>query len=210
MSYKPSDFLARDIYAVREDRELTEEELESHAIMQAAVAAVEEEDRRAEELFILSMAAATGDPNLTPKPTPEKKIARDDAHRGGIVQTKQDRIKAWAELLPAIERQGIEGALAMLQEWPEEEREKVAELLQKVVQTRARTVQKYRFDRRKRTLVGARVNRDFADLCKAAARAKGLSVTKWCHQALQAALIQQLSPKVQEWEEGQENPWYGF
>lgn len=189
MSYKPSDFLARDIYAAGIGRELTEEELESHAIMQKAVAAVHEEERRNEKLFILAMAAATGDPDLTP----EEKKQTDDTHIGGIVQTKEDRIRAWAELLPAIERQGIEGALAMLEDWPEGEREKAAELVQKVVQSRARTVKKYRFDCRKRVLIGTRANRDFAELCRAAAKAKRLSLNKWVHAALQAAIVQQMT-----------------
>lgn len=132
--------------------------------------------------------------------------------QGGIVQTAMLKIGAWSQMLPAIERQGIADALDYIRGYPEDDQATTLLALQKVVSARARTAQKASFDRKKRTLIGARVNRDFADLCKEAAKASGKSVTKWCYAALTAAIIRQMKPNVENdlEENGSNDIWYGW
>lgn len=189
MTRKPSDYLARDIYQEKLGRLLTDEELESDSIMAEAFAAVNAEQRRQDELMILAMAAAAEDSLL--QPTKQKK-ERKRAPGPGVVQTKYERLQGLLQYLPSLERQAVEDALDLIKEGDKEEQEWGLKMLEKVLYARVRGVKKASFDRQKRTIIGARVNRDFADLCKAAAEERGMSVTKWCHKALVDALMKHL------------------
>lgn len=109
----------------------------------------------------------------------------------GIVQAKRKKLAAWSMMLPAIERQGIAAALDYIDGMPGDEKTLAYLALTKVISPRVRGIKTHQNDVRSRTLVGARVNRDFADLCKDAARASGRSLTKWVYAALWDALLKQ-------------------
>lgn len=158
---------------------LTEEQIIELQLMALANEEMERQERQDTEEFILAMEDF-------------QKSSAPRACGGGIVQTKTDAILERVQDLPTLERQGFDDALQMLQEWPEEQRAEGLKIVEKLAKTRTRTQKKARFDRHKRTIVGARVNRDFAELCKAAADASGKSLNKWCYQALRSAMMQQM------------------
>lgn len=108
-----------------------------------------------------------------------------------IVHAPIQKLAKWMMDLPAPERQGIETALDYLEGMPEEEKTKAVLALERAISPRIRARKSHETDVKLRTLVGARVNREFADLCKAAAKAKGQSLTRWCKSALWDALIRQ-------------------
>lgn len=113
----------------------------------------------------------------------------------GVVQTKTARLYSLSDHLPALERQAIEGAVSATAALDEVSQEVALNGLDKVVSARVRGVKKARYDRQRRTIIGARVNREFAALCKWAAESQGMSTTQWCRQALQAALTEFPPPR---------------
>lgn len=127
-----------------------------------------------------------------------------------IVQAKRQKLAAWSMTLPAIERQGVEAALDYIDGMPEEEKTAGYLALERVISPRIRTLRNAKIDVRKRTLIGARVSRDFADLCKDAAKASGRSLTKWAYAALWDALLKQGSAVENELPKNSSNIWYGW
>lgn len=138
---------------------------------------------------------------------PDKEIERVRASTRGVVQTKIERLQGLAGYLPALERQAIADALGLVRDGDADEQEWGLKMLDKVISARVRGVKKARFDRQKRTLIGARVNRDFAELCKAAAEEQGLSVTKWCYKALVDALMHHMARVEPDCEDDEETPY---
>lgn len=109
----------------------------------------------------------------------------------GIVHTSIERLAGYMIELPAAERQGIARALVCIEGMPEEEKEKALFALQKAISPRIRAHKCHKMDVNKRTIVGARVNREVAALCRDAARRRGQSLNAWCKSAIWNALIQQ-------------------
>lgn len=109
----------------------------------------------------------------------------------GIVHTSIERLAGYMIDLPAAERQGIAAALACIDGMPEEEKEKALFALQKAISPRVRAIKCHKMDVNKRTIVGARVNRELAALCRDAARRRGQSLNAWCRAAIWNALLQQ-------------------
>lgn len=110
------------------------------------------------------------------------------AYSRGVVQTDLANICAHAHDLPAIERQGIADAITILKTGTLKQQEHACKVLQKAVISRSRVAKKQAFDRQKRVLVGARVNRPFADKCRACAFAEGLSLNQWVRQSLMRSI----------------------
>lgn len=108
----------------------------------------------------------------------------------GVVHTAW--AKAWdmARTLPALERQAFEESLEVLVDLSQSERTTAFCALYKVLYARFRSRKIARNDKQSRTIIGARVPRAFAEMCKWAAQCRGLSTTQWCRQALQAALTE--------------------
>lgn len=127
-----------------------------------------------------------------------------------IVQTHIQKLAGWMVYLPANERQGIQDALDAVLTMPGVEQETAIKALEKVISPRIRAIKQHQNDVKTRTLIGARVNRDFADLCKQAAKASGRSVTKWCYAALWDALLRQTRRVEQEEPDSGNDIWYGI
>lgn len=106
------------------------------------------------------------------------------AHSRGIVQTDLANICAHAHNLPAIERQGIADAITILKTGTPKQQEHACKVLRKAVISRSRVAKKQAFDQQKRVLIGTRVNRAFADKCRACAFAEKLSLNQWVRQSL--------------------------
>ena len=133
---------------------------------------------------------------------------------GGIVPTKaeiqRDRLMALVDDLPADERRAALDALDTIAAGRISKAQAYA-LITSIVEARARTEQRRksdrRTDRRRRTIVGARVPRGYADLCRQAARDRGVSLNKWCLMAIAEALAHHYAAD----DVGTDpNPWYGF
>ena len=105
-----------------------------------------------------------------------------------IVQTDLANICAHAQSLPSIERQGIADAITVLKTGTLKQQELACKVLKKAVNSRTRTVKKQAFDQQKRVLIGTRVNRPFADKCRACAFAEGLSLNQWVRQSLMRSI----------------------
>lgn len=110
------------------------------------------------------------------------------AYSRGVVQTDLANICAHAHALPAIERQGIADAITILKTGTLKQQEHACKVLQKAIISRSRVAKKQAFDQQKRVLIGARVNRSFADKCRACAFAEGLSLNQWVRQALMRSI----------------------
>lgn len=110
------------------------------------------------------------------------------AYTRGVVQTTLAEIRDHAHHLPQIEQQGIADAITLLKTGTPKQQEHACKVLRKVVGSRSRVAAKQEFDRRKRVLIGARVNRPFADRCRACAFAEGLSLNQWVRQALERSI----------------------
>lgn len=132
------------------------------------------------------------------------------APENGIVQTKKQKLAAWSMMLPSLERQGIAAAMDYIDGLPGEEKTTAYLALTKVISPRIKGIRVHKNDVRSRTLVGARVNRDFADLCKAAAKTSGRSLTKWVYAALWDALLKQGSIVENELPKNSNDIWYGW
>lgn len=109
----------------------------------------------------------------------------------GIVHTSIDRLVGYMIELPAAERQGIARALTCIDGMPEQEKEKALLALQRAVYPRIRAHKCHKNDVKSRTLVGTRVSREFAELCREAARRRGQSLNEWCRAAIWNALLLQ-------------------
>lgn len=117
-----------------------------------------------------------------------RKKADARAYSRGVVHTDLANICAHANSLPAIERQGIADAITILKSGTLKQQEHACKVLKKAVISRSRTAKLQENDRQKRVLVGARVNRPFADKCRACAFAEGLSLNQWVRQSLMRSI----------------------
>ena len=116
--------------------------------------------------------------STTPTPPPPE----------GVVHTAWSRAWDMLKYLPALERQAFAESLAVLADLNQSERTTTFTALYKVLYARFRGRKIAQNDRNSRTIIGARVPRSFAERCKWAAEEQGLSTTKWCYRALEAAL----------------------
>lgn len=120
-----------------------------------------------------------------------------NAPKQGIVPQLLGTVERLAGRLPYNERAGLQAALDYLD--PSTTDGVIALLaISKMLTARVQTINRHDADTRRRTIVGARVKRDFADLCKQAAEERGLSMTKWCHAALWDALVKQEKLKAEQ------------
>lgn len=132
----------------------------------------------------------------------------------GIVPTKADtireRLMPLIEALPADERRAGIAAVNSIGTG-RMSRGKALAIVSDIIEARARTEARRRSDRRtdrrRRTLIGCRVPRSYADLVRRAAADRGLSLNKWCHLAIAEALAHHY---VADDTEQEANPWYGW
>lgn len=117
-------------------------------------------------------------------------------------------ILALIEGLPVDERRAASGALKVVRGTPGED------ALCDVLAARRRTEQRRQSDRltdsQRRRLVGARVSRAVAEMCKDAAANCGLSLNAWTTRALMAALKNTQTQDIASTDRQNHNPWYGW
>lgn len=132
----------------------------------------------------------------------------------GIVQKSMVKIGAWGLLLPAEEKRGLIQAMEEIKETPIEETLKAYKAIERILQARVSVIRKQNFDVKKRTLIGTRVNRDFADQCKSAARSSGRSLNRWVYTACWNQILRQNRGSAEavlgDADEPETNPWYGW
>lgn len=130
----------------------------------------------------------------------------------GIVHTGIEELRTWAKRLPAIERRGFEAALEYIKDIERDEEKEVAVMaLQRVILARIRNMRIQQNDVRSRTLIGTRVKRDFACMCRDAARASGRSLNQWVYAALWNTILHQSRFVEHEVPENDSNNiWYGW
>lgn len=106
--------------------------------------------------------------------------------------TKTERVSAALEHVSARERSEIVRAIDRIK--PDRELDEylalsvVADVILAQERTRRKRQSDRRTDRARRTLVGARVPRAFADRCRAEASLRGMSLYAWVVWALEGAL----------------------
>lgn len=132
---------------------------------------------------------------------------------GGIVQKSMVKIGTWMKLLPAEEVRGLKKALDEIEGANQWEMVKSYKIIENILAARVNVIRKQTFDAKKRTLIGTRVNRDFADRCKKAAESSGRSLNRWVYTACWNQILRQNQGAVEAYlqvDEPDTNPWYGW